>query len=175
MENNILGVSVGRFGPVHLGHVRVGNMMIENHGSKNSLIVIGSSNNPPSLRHFFSYLERRKYLQILFPDIKLFGIPDYPNDEIWLTALDDCIKAIGFDPLKAVYWGGCEEDVSFFINAGRNVKIINRFEKADLKISATEVRDCLIRQKSISHLVHPLIEDELKKDFAKKWKEFEKM
>ena len=175
MNQGKFAVYCGRFNPIHLGHERVINSMLKEYGINNSLLIIGSSNADLSLRHFFSYDERRTFIKTIYPDIKLIGIPDYHTDETWLTALDDCLQIANFDPKQTVFWGGCDEDVSFFINTNRQVQIVNRFEKDYLKISATEIRDCLYRERPLNHLVNPKIEKDLRSRFADKWEEFKKI
>lgn len=91
----INGFFVGRLNPIHVGHEQVINYMIEACGPDNSTIVIGSSNTPTSMRHFFSYSERRNFIKSLYPDIRIIGIPDFNSDEEWLVALDDLIDSLG--------------------------------------------------------------------------------
>lgn len=143
---NNYGVYVGRFSPIHKGHEKIIRKMIENHGVERSLIIIGSSNNGFSLRHFFSYKERRAFILSEFPDVRLVGLPDYHRDDIWLLALDDILRLSNIDPRMVTYYGGSEEDVRFFIADKRSCEIVNRFE-ADIEISATKVRDCLIHNR----------------------------
>src|SRR5689334_4699388 len=137
------GMFVGRVSPIHLGHERVIDHMIETHGIDDTMVVIGSSNTAPSMRHFFSYSDRRAFVKALYPDIRVVGLPDYPNDDEWLLALDDIVASTGRAAEDARFFGGCDEDVRFFTNAGRSVTILNRFDGTTPKISATEVRDCL--------------------------------
>jgi nicotinamide mononucleotide adenylyltransferase len=148
--------------------------MLETAGDK-SLVVIGSSNAPMSLRHFFSYRERREFLKTVFPQLRIVGIPDFWNDKEWMLALDDVLAVAGFDPLKTVFFGGCEEDVRFFIEAGREVSLMNRFDGSTPRISATEVRDALIHERELSNLVNPAIAEAVRKSFFGKWETFKRM
>lgn len=149
--------------------------MLKKHGPECSLLVIGSSNADFSLRHFFSYHERKGFIRTLFPEIRIVGLPDYHNDQEWLAALDDLILAAGMDPQEVTFFGGCQEDIRFFIDDGRSCSIINRFEQGSVKISATEVRDALILGRNLSDMVDPKLVPGIQKLFALKWEKFKKM
>ncbi len=168
-------VYVGRFNPIHLGHASVIEKMLEQHGVENSLVIIGSSNTPQSLRHFFSYEERKSFIKKLFPNIKLVGLPDYANDSAWFSALEDILTLGGMELSKTMFFGGSKEDIRFFEDAGYETEIINRFEGTHARISATEVRDALMLNKSLDGLVHDHIQADLKKMFGEKWEMFKKM
>lgn len=169
------GVMVARANPLQLGHEAVDEIMLESFGTKNSLQLLGSSNSPFSLKHFFNYSERRAFYKKVFPDLKVVGIPDYSTNQEWLGALDDLLIAANFDPKETVFYGGCEEDVTFFLEAKRTCIIINRFDGHTPKISATEVRDALIYNRSLNGLVNPLIMDDVRNVFATKWEKFKQI
>ena len=179
MENNAKGskpaVYVGRFNPVHVGHMRVIEAMLKKYGTEHSLLIIGSSNAPFSLRHFFSYNERRNFIKKIFPDIRVVGLPDYHNDAEWLAALDDILHATGIDPKTVTFFGGCQEDIRFFLDDGRTCEILNRFDGTGIKISATEVRDALIFDRSLDGLVHTKTLPDIQSLFKEKWEKFKKI
>jgi hypothetical protein len=166
---------VGRFNPVHLGHTCTLDTMLETYGADKCLLVIGSSSAPFSLRHFFSYNERRQFIKKLYPTLRVVGLADFGNDAEWLSALDDLIIAAGMDPAKTAFMGGCEEDVAFFIDDGRKCHIVNRFDGSSVKISATEVRDCLIYDRPLDNFVHPHLIADIKTLFKEKWEKFKKI
>jgi nicotinamide mononucleotide adenylyltransferase len=165
---------IGRLCPLHAGHEVVIRNMLETAGER-SLIVIGSVNTPLSLRHFFSYEERRDFLHAVFPGARIVGVPDFREDREWLLALDDVLSVAGFDPEKTVFFGGCEEDVRFFTEANRQTAILNRFDGSTPKISATEVRDALIHGRSLRGLVNEVLIDRIQSSFAAKWELFKRM
>ncbi|MFH1030536.1 MAG: hypothetical protein V1770_04725 [bacterium] len=171
------GIFVGRLCPIHIGHEMVIKKMIEEcGGEENCLVIIGSSNSPLSLRHFFSYEERREFLKKIFQGIRVVGLPDYPGDDKgWLVALDDILSLAKIAPQEAIFFGGCEEDVSFFIEAGRQIQILNRFDGSTPKISATEVRDCLIQVRSLDGLLNPAIAEFVQSKFRQKWELFKRI
>lgn len=168
-------VYVGRFNPIHVGHVSIIEKMLELYSPDNTLVIIGSSNTPQSLRHFFSYEERRSLIKKIFPDIRLVGLPDYADDKTWLYALNDILKLANIDVNNTIFFGGSNEDIRFFNDAGYNVEIVNRFEGPNARISATEVRDALMLGKPLLGLVHSEIQSDLEELFKKKWENFKKI
>ena len=168
-----IGAYLGRFNPLHCAHEQVIGSMVEEYGEKNSLIIIGSANAPFSLRHFFSYEERRAFIKTLFPNIKVISLPDFGNDREWLLALDDIIS-LG-SATQTVFFGGCEEDVSTLIDGGKTCHIFNRFDGTTPKISATEIRDALIYGRPLEGLVNPRIAADIQKLFSQKWERFKKI
>ena len=169
----ITGVYVGRFSPIHIAHEQVINKMLEIHGD-GSLIVIGSCNTPPSMRHFFSYVERRGFVQTLFPNVPTIPLPDFVSDDDWMLALDDMITLGGGNPHEVVFYGGCEEDLVFFLDRNRKCEILNRFDGTTPKISATEVRNALLHGQSLDGMVNPKIQSELAGLFHEHWQVFSK-
>lgn len=56
------GVYIGRLNPIHRGHQRVINKMLEEH-EEDHLLLVGSSTAPFSLRNYFSYAERSQFIR----------------------------------------------------------------------------------------------------------------
>jgi len=173
--NNKKAVFLGRLNPIHAGHEKVINEMISLFGVENCLVVIGSSNSNFSLHNYFSYEERRNFIKLSFPEIKIVGLPDYSSNKEWLLALDDLLTIADIDPIEVTYFGGCEEDIIFFFNANRKCQVINRFDGSTPKISATEIRDCLIHDRPLQDMINPCFESELRELFKQKWEVFKKI
>lgn len=174
MENKF-GIFVGRFSPTHLGHEAVIRKMINVCGLENCLIVLGSSNASMSFRHLFSYEDRRSFLKKIFEGIQIVGLPDYPTNNEWLLALDDILALNKVSSKKATFFGGCEEDIHFFLEAQRKCELLNRFDGTTPKVSATEVRDALIQGRSLEGLLNPVVTEEVKNSFNINWDRFRKM
>jgi cytidyltransferase-like protein len=167
------GVYVGRFCPMHLGHQEQIKQLINDFG-ENHLICIGSCNHPISFRHLFSYQDRRRFITTVFPGAKVVPLADFEEDREWLRALDDLIGIVyGGDPETAIYIGGCQEDIEFFIQADRPCRIVNRFSETP-NISATQVRDALIEGRTIANLVDPQLVHLITERFGERWKELRK-
>ena len=172
---NKYGVFVGRISPLHLGHEIIINQMIKICGWRHCLAIIGSSNANISFRHLFNYEDRRNFLKTSFENLAVVGLPDYQTDREWLVALDDILMLSGVDPKQATFFGGCDEDVRFFIDAGRSCKIINRFDGSTPKISATEVRDALVHDRPLNDLLNPQIVSIVREIFAERWDQLKRM
>lgn len=174
-QRSPIGITVGRFCPLHLGHQRIIKQMINDVGPKNSLIMIGSSNSPISWRVLFDYVDRRRWIKRIFPDIRVIGMPDAPNnDSMWFTMLDDYISSI-FSNIKnreVIFYGGCSEDVDYFYSHNRKVKIVDRQE---VKISGTNVREMLLQNISIENFVDKRILKEVKEIFDKQLKKLDEL
>ncbi|MEI7621286.1 MAG: hypothetical protein WCJ51_02005 [Candidatus Moraniibacteriota bacterium] len=162
------GVFVGRLNPMHLGHEAVIAKMLQQFGIENSLLILGSSSAPFSLRNFFSVAERKKFVQSIFPDLAIICLPDFPTDAQWLAELDKLLLAKKFDPAKTVFFGGCNADLAFFLDAGRKCQILNRVDGTTPTISATQVRALLLSNGSLKGFLNPLIIEKVKKLFAQK-------
>lgn len=171
------GVFVGRLCPVHSGHERTMDEMIVNHGIKRSLLMLGGANEALSYRHLFSYSERKGLVYRLpkYEGLTVVALPDMPTDAEWLEVLDDTLRSSKIDPSRAVFYGGCEEDIDFFVKANRHTWIVNRFDGSSPKVSATEVRDALVHDRTLDGLVNPLLHEPLKKLFSKNWEKLKKM
>lgn len=169
-----MGVYVGRFNPIHKGHEAVINTMLWKYKFTNSLIMIGSANTPQSLRHFFSYTERRSYIKQLFPLVKVVGLADFPSNNDWWQAITDLLVLANIHTDEVEFFAGCEEDVLVLREYTDSITIVNRFDGTTPTVSATGLRDALIHHRDISELVNPKIGGQLKVEFDKKWKEFSK-
>lgn len=174
MAEKKAAVLIGRFCPIHLGHESVIDAMRASYG-ENCLIGIGSANHPISIRHFFSYEQRRGFILNIFPELKVFGLPDFPTDDEWMIALDDIVRLSGVEPSSVTFFGGCQEEVDFFYRSGRKVEIMNRFDGSTPKISATEVRDALIGGRTLDGLLNPNIAHSVHDVFRTQWEMFKKI
>lgn len=157
LEMKYIGICLGKFGPLHNGHINNILEMIKKYGADNSLIIIGSSNEEISLRNFFTYSERREIIKTVFPNIKIIGLPDYwrlGNDE-WYIACKDLLDSVAPNR-KRVFFTGSVEDGRWFNKINNSEVILSNNRFID-NISSTKIRDILLRQKfdELNQLVHP--------------------
>ena len=174
-------VYIGRFSPIHFGHMKIIDIMIKLYGEK-SMMMIGSSNSPLGDRLPFTYLERRGFIKKLYPKLALTGIPDFshidtdPTFETWHTHLWDTINFRFPDATRenTVFYGGSEKDIKFFIDADYKVCIVDRNDL--LVISGTKVRyelEKYVDSEDIGKLhimLDPLVIDDVKRAYAKNHK-----
>ncbi len=161
-NHNKIGVFVGRFQPLHIGHTKIIDQMIDECGVEHVLILIGSVNEPVSFRCPFSYSDRYTWLRKLYPSLTLCGLPDFHNDDgSWFFMLESLIKLkFGDDSglnSNSVFYGGCQHDVDWYYDVGLNVKLIDRCKL----ISATFIRDKMMLKQDIRAFVPDILHDSI--------------
>lgn len=168
----ITGLYVGRFNPLHNGHIVIINQMIDTHGIDNCIVFIGSCTESKTLLNIFSYQERRAMLKSVFPNIKVVGIPDFPNNTpAWFSYMSDIVSLKTSVPLNKsnyIFWGGSHSDIFYAIDAGYNHKVCNRYE-SELKLSSSEIKNRLILKESIDDYVHSDTIHLIQDSFSKFW------
>ncbi len=172
------GILIGRMSPMHLGHRRLIEKMVEECSYKNCMMLIGSCNAKQSMKHFFSYPERRGFIKKIFPKLRVMGLPDFKDcNGAWLLNLDDVLVNCGFDPKHVKFYTGNEEDIEVILGDNRDFTSVDRFDSKRPIISGERVRAALIHDKSREELIH-LVGEDLVDDiltvFQKSWPEFAK-
>ena len=154
-----VGIFLSRVSPPHHGHLSVIYKMAEE--CDDVLIIIGSASSERNIRVPFTYLERRNFLRKIFPTIKIVGLSDIKDDDIWNAMLDDLVYSV-FGECDTVFYGGSQKDVEFYYNFGKTVKIIDR---AKIPINATAIRQMMMLGQDISELVDARIAEEVVSKF----------
>jgi nicotinic acid mononucleotide adenylyltransferase len=166
-------VYIGRFSPLHLGHCRVIDTMLAEFGSDRSLLLLGSCNEALSQTLCFDFLTRLSWIKTLYPDLLVSAIPDYGNDKWWLKQLETILDVWFSEPSKleksslsrVVFYGGAQNDIDFFIKSNLQTRICNRNDGSGPILSATQIRQRLEQQQSISGLVPQAIESSIVREF----------
>ncbi|HKZ45657.1 MAG TPA: nicotinamide-nucleotide adenylyltransferase [archaeon] len=83
---------IGRFQPVHLGHVYAIKEAMKKFDEV--VIGIGSSNESSTFRNPFSFDEREQMLRLVGIKCKVVGIPDIKDDKEWCEQI---FKTVDFD------------------------------------------------------------------------------
>ena len=89
---------VGRFQPLHKGHVRIIKKLIQRF--EKIIIAIGSIQEKRTEKNPFSFYERKKMLELVFDKeissgkIRIIGVKDEKSDERWSLKI---IKRVKFD------------------------------------------------------------------------------
>ena len=169
------GVYIGKFNPVHNGHIRTIQSMLDAEYD-DYVIFIGSCNSPL----MFNYFERKTFIKNFIPNMagSIIGLPDYkhidnnPYYSQWFENMFDILRfkwGHEFNYKKDLtFYGGKKEDVDFLLQAGMTVKIIDRNV---LNISSCEVRRRLEDNESIKGLVPDKIENLILDVYERKFKE----
>lgn len=87
-------VVIGRFQPVHNGHVAMLHAALQT--AARLIVVVGSVNQPRSLKNPFSFEERQHLLLAALPKamqqrIHIVAVPDYNDDVAWVAAVHDVV------------------------------------------------------------------------------------
>lgn len=162
-------VYLGRFNPIHRWHEAVIDRMIAEHGD-NCLLILGSSNVSQSAHDPFSYAEREQFVKMLYPDLRISPLPDYPTDDERLHKLDEVIHNNfpdrGRDSM--VFRAGAEKEVSWLVDDGMQIRIVDRFDGSTPVVSATQVREALRRGESIDGMVNEVLIPIVQEHYAQK-------
>jgi nicotinate-nucleotide adenylyltransferase len=177
-----IGLFFGSFNPIHIGHLIIANIMAENTDLDKVWFVVSPHNpfkNKSSLAHEF---DRLKMVELaIFDNYKLEATdiefhlpkPSYTIDTLTHIAVKypnhQFVLIMGEDNMVSFHkWKNFEQILKNYtiylyrrpildkspqnsINH-ENVKII---EAPLMDISATYIRDCVSKKKSINYLVHP--------------------
>ena len=82
--------TVGRFQPLHNGHIDLIQYMIDNF--KHHILFIGSTNVLCKDKNPLTFEERKLVIQKEFPSLKILPIDDFNNLKIWQNELNKKIK-----------------------------------------------------------------------------------
>jgi len=170
---------IGRFNPVHLGHVALIDYAIEKRSQKDKppLILVGSCNASLSYRNMFSYQQRKSWLKKLYGNnIAITGLPDYwPDNGTWIEHLSD-ITNLYTDNGEVTFIGGSQEDLHYLYDGGLNTAVVRSRFAGDLILSASQVRDALIRKdQSIEKLVPQQLTQDIRQAFEEQWNKLRKV
>ncbi len=90
------GLVVGRFQPLHGGHVQLIRKALDECASV--VVAVGSSTEPASARNPFTFVERRAMLDAAFPKLRVVGVPDLHDEVRWAK---HCLALTG--PVERAY------------------------------------------------------------------------
>lgn len=93
-DNKIINLNytIGRFNPLHLGHVSMINPMVRDGDF--SLIFIGSANVSRTDKNPFTYAERAHLLTHLYPNTIVLPLNDYKNMDTWTKQVENKIQDV---------------------------------------------------------------------------------
>ena len=114
MKKITLGYTIGRFNPLHLGHVSMLNPMIKDNDY--SLILVGSANQQRTEKNPLTYAERAHLLTHLYPNTIVLPLNDFNDEQAWINEVDRKIKEtlsilnIDFEQAEVnLYTGGAQK------------------------------------------------------------------
>jgi len=149
-----VGILVGRFQPLHIGHVQAIKFALKN--SNKLFIVIGSAEKSNQKRNPFTFEERKKMIELSINDesldkkrIEIIPIKDAKNHAEWISSIK---KAIGEYELIFT-----NDEITEMLFRKDNVKVINVPLLNRETLSATEVRKKIELDSNWMNLVTPVI------------------
>jgi bifunctional NMN adenylyltransferase/nudix hydrolase len=133
---------IGRFQPLHDGHVSVIDHAITL--AHNVHILIGSSNVARSIRNPFTFKERSSFIKDHFKDKvqTITPINDYPyNDKTWAKEVIQAIYNVtdGYNEKVAII-GHTKEDTAYYLSLFSIYSLKLEEVPETIKINATEIR-----------------------------------
>lgn len=145
-------VFIGRFQPLHKGHQRVIDYALEQ--ANNVLVIVGSSFKARSVRNPFTFDERVRMINCVYPDVIVEPVRDYTyNDTQWVVEVQKIVKEHalqianpgcgsfrpnGYGDLK-IGLVGCEKDhTSYYLKLfpqwfNEGVKFLNPLNATDIR------------------------------------------
>lgn len=156
------GVIIGRFQPFHNAHLALLHEALKI--SKNLIVVIGSDNQPPTIKNPWSSADREKMVRLAFDEIlsndrelstgsnkrtiSFVYAKDYLyNNMLWVAAVQEKIDEITGGSRNVKLIGHKKDASSFYLNCfpqwGDYVEI--NVNSSQLSIDATKVRDLMFR------------------------------
>lgn len=158
----MLGVFIGRFQPMHHGHIAVLGQAASRCAKL--LILVGSANSCRSIKNPWTYAERKdmivkKLRSAGISNYYIQPINDYPyNDPQWISDVRETVESIGSNPTLFGHLKEGNDYLKWFPDW--------KFQdlQATIHLSATQVREQMFREN------HPEMPDTVMKD----WRYYEK-
>jgi bifunctional NMN adenylyltransferase/nudix hydrolase len=138
-------VYIGRFQPLHNGHVAVINQA--RTLAKNVLVLVGSSNQPRTFKNPFTYTERSHMIYQQFgyaSNVHVSELPDFMYNELqWIVTVQDTVakyaNELQCDPDSIGIIGHMKDESSYYLKSFPRYKLIH----ANLHevVHATNIRE----------------------------------
>ena len=152
-------VFVGRFQPVHKSHIEIINRAL--HLSERVLVLIGSSNQPRTIKNPWTWQERERMIQQglfdqPFTDSQVFFEPlnDYIyNDQTWATQVQDVVAQYCDDNTNIGIIGHSKDESSYYLKMFPQWKFVDVENIDDLH--ATDIRSMMLELQQIDNNMLP--------------------
>lgn len=130
-----LGLVIGRFQPLHYGHVSLIEKALEQNDKV--LVLVGSAGKLPDYKNPFSVDTRVKLLEDHFNEEPLVvrGIKDYPSDSQWIEDVTSRVLTIQDNPSKVTLYTSEKDEEFYRINF-----LYDMVVKPSEGINATDLR-----------------------------------
>lgn len=142
-----VGIYIGRFQPLHFGHLSIISHMCEKY--EHIVILVGSANLPSSRKNPFAFNLRKQWLTEAFSEliglgmnankISVLPLNDDPDEKKWEAELVACVNSVT-TPFDHIVLVGHEKDnSSYYLNSFSQweYESVGR----SIEISATPIRE----------------------------------
>lgn len=158
-------VFCGRFQPFHRGHESVVAQALEK--ANEVVIVIGSSFQPRSTKNPFTFEERKRMIQSVFPThrVKIVGVQDYPyDDNAWVSEVQRAVNSVKTGTNTGLI-GHSKDSSSYYLKIFPQWR--NHVEVENVEgINATDIREKYLEEAALSSLTSKKITY----DFLEPWR-----
>lgn len=146
-----IGVFVGRFQPLHNGHVQIINKCISENDK--TIIVIGSYG-IINERNPFSFELRKQFIESCFDNVIIEKIEDYNDDNVWSNKLIEIISKYKSNEIIKLYGPKKDTNTAKYIDLLMGTMFFNEYVVTELMqnnkkiLDATTIRSIIKNNKS---------------------------
>lgn len=156
MKSVHLGILIGRFQPLHMGHHHLITEALKE--CEILLIVIGSAYRARNFKNPWTFEERKNLIQLNFPTapLQFAAIPDFFYSETaWIGAVKESVET--FDTRKITLFGHQKDNTSYYLQEfpAWEYRELPNFEQ----INATKIRENYFWEQHISKSVSLITKD----------------
>lgn len=184
-----LAVFIGRFQPLHKGHVNI--IQRASNLADNVLILVGSANGPRTIKNPWTYEERKEFIQSTCPyPIHMFIEPlnDYVyNDNKWITEVGSKVQKIVTERKlgnRIAVVGYDKDHSSYYLNYFPQWKFeeMPAYPRSGAFIDSTKIREFMFTGKTAyidgvipepyfgeEEPIHKFMDSDIFKDLKKEW------
>ena len=145
-----VAVFIGRFAPLHNGHIENIKFCQENYDE--TIVLVGSGNKRRTTKNPFAFSIIKKWINQVNPNAFVVSINDYIyNDYKWISQVQEICYGIipRSQDVEFTIVGHEKDNTSFYLDMFPTWKVYKTPEFAD-GISATEIRDLMFCNKRIA-------------------------
>jgi len=145
MNKKKLAIVIGRFQPLHYGHVSLIRKAFE--VADEVVVLVGSSFMAFAHRNPFTFEMRKQWIQESFVNANVIGIPDYPHsDDDWKNFIIEVIETrYGYDDSDIAIVGHVKDDSSYYLQLFSQWRFIEHHLHSNFH--STDIRDLVYDHK----------------------------
>lgn len=155
-----LGLLVGRFQPLHLGHEKL--IQSKKQEYNHLIVFIGSINKQRTRDNPLNFKERKKILSKIFPGIDILGVEDKGDAKLWVSAIEDKVNNLNLKQEKFIPISGNVWTIECFQESGYdNIDTVDKQKLGTSHISGAKIRKKIRDEKKWRKFVSTQVLDKL--------------